>query len=99
MKNPETTTNQPKLSRNILMSALAFGAILSSTHGGLNGGNHHFSQPTEFHAKVVSESHIHGESGSTNIPVDPRALKNVRSDGNKNHDRDASKNGWEVYDA
>lgn len=99
MKTPKNLlTKNVNISRNVLMGALAFGVIFSGTHGGLSGGNH-FAKSTDFHAKILDEAHTHGEIASTNVPIDPKALKNVRSDGNKNAEkhRENERNSWEVY--
>ena len=92
----KTTESAPSASQRILMSMLAIGTIMSGTHGGLNGGGHHYSKPAEFHAKVISDSHTHSDGAGTGIPVDLRALKNARSEGNKNHYKESDKNTLEI---
>jgi hypothetical protein len=101
-ENQEITERNPLNSlKELLIGALSFGVILASTHGAIFSDHHKELSPTDFAAKIVSELHthsyIHIQHGR--VLVDPKSLRQVRSEGDKTAESDGLRGNWDVYQA
>lgn len=101
-ENQEIIQKNPlENARDLLVGALSLGVILASTHGALFPGHHQGLSPTDFTAKIIRELHTHNDFQIQNshILVDPKHLRNVRSEGDKVAENDGLRGNWDVYQA
>ena len=87
--------------RELLVGALSFGVVLASTHGAFFSEHSKNLSPTDFTGKVIRELHTHNDFQIQNshILVDPKHLRNVRSEGDKTAENDRLRGNWDVYQA
>lgn len=88
-----------KTSRNTLLFTLGASVIMAATHGVFSLDTHHSTDLSDLSAKIASEAHTHQSESNTYVAVDPRALKNVRSDNDKSADKNtkSSDSSWDFY--
>ena len=87
--------------RELLVGALSLGVVLASTHGALLPGAMEDLSPIDFTGKVIRELHTHNDFQIQNnhILIDPKHLRNVRSEGDKTAENDRLRGNWDVYQA
>lgn len=93
--------NNPKLSRKLLMTILGCGIVLTTTHGAFFG-NHQYTAPGDFKETVARDLHVHDDARASlhsRVMVDPKSLRSVRSEGDKEAEGDRARGGWDVYQA
>ena len=85
------------------MTALDCGVILTATHGAFFDSHHGYMAPAEFKAAIVKDLHTHEDSRSSLQPsrviVDPKSLRSIRSEGDKQAESDRNHGGWDAYQA
>lgn len=79
---------------------IGFGVMLTATHGAPFNEKHKEITPVDFTSNVIRDLHIHNDFTfvKDRVLLDPRSLRNVRSDGEKMADLDM-RDIWDVYRA